>query len=35
MLALLRVTVEAFHTDPATGEVDETARLVPGLRTAD
>lgn len=35
MLALLRVTIEAFHTDPDTGEVDETARLVPGLRTAD
>jgi integrase len=35
MLALLRVTVEAFHTDPETGEIDETSRLVPGLRTAD
>jgi integrase len=35
MLALLRVTIEAFHTDPETGEVDETSRLVPGLRTAD
>lgn len=35
MLELLRVVVEAFHTDPETGDVDETSRLVPGLRTAD
>lgn len=35
MLEPLRIAIEAFHTDPDTGEVDETARLVPGLRTAD
>jgi integrase len=35
MLEPLRIAIEAFHTDPETGEVDETARLVPGLRTAD
>jgi hypothetical protein len=35
MLELLRVAVEAFHTDPETDEVDETSRLVPGLQTAD
>ena len=35
MLELLRVAIEAFHTDPETGEIDKTARLVPGLRTAD
>jgi integrase len=35
MLEPLRVAIEAFHTEPETGEIDETARLVPGLRTAD
>lgn len=35
MLEPLRIAIEAFHTDPDTGEVDETARLVQGLRTAD
>ena len=35
MLQPLRIAIEAFHTDPETGEVDETARLVPGLRSAD
>lgn len=35
MLELLRVTIEAFHTDPETGDVEETSGLVPGLRTAD
>jgi hypothetical protein len=35
MLELLRVAVEAFHTDPDTGELEETSRLVPGLRAAD
>lgn len=35
MLELLRVTIQAFHTDPETGDVEETSRLVPGLRTAD
>jgi hypothetical protein len=35
MLQPLRIAIEALHTDPETGEVDETARLVPGLRSAD
>jgi transposase len=35
MLDLLRVAVEAFHTDPETGDPYETSRLVPGLRAAD
>jgi hypothetical protein len=35
MLDLLRVVVEAFHTDPETGDADETSRLVPGLRADD
>jgi integrase len=35
MLKLLRVVIEAFHADPSTGEVDETSRLVPGLRNED
>lgn len=35
MLELLRVAIEAFHTDPDTGDAEETSRLVPGLRTAD
>ena len=35
MLELLCIVVEAFHTDPETEDVDESCRLVPGLRTAD
>lgn len=35
MMQLLRVAIEAFHTDPETGEVDRDARLVPGLHAAD
>lgn len=31
MMDLLRVAIEAFHTDPDTGIVDSTARLVPGI----
>jgi integrase len=31
MMDLLRVAIEAFHTDPDTGEVDTSARLVPGI----
>ena len=31
MMELLRVAIEAFHTDPDTGTVDSTARLVPGI----
>lgn len=34
VLAMLRVVVAAFHTDPLTGEVDGRARLVPGLADA-
>ena len=33
LMELLRVAIEAFHTDPDTGEIDTTARLVPGLQT--
>jgi integrase len=32
MMELLRVAIEAFHTDPDTGTVDQTARLVPGIQ---
>ena len=35
MMALLRVTIGAFHTDPASGDVDVRARLVPGLKHHD
>ena len=35
MLELLRVAIEAFHTDPDTGDTDVNARLIPGLRAAD
>jgi integrase len=31
MMELLRVAIEAFHADPDTGEIDPTARLVPGI----
>ena len=34
MMELFRVAIEAFHTDPETGAVDPTARLVPGLHEA-
>ena len=30
---LVRVAIDAFHTDPDTGQVDAAARLVPGLQT--
>lgn len=35
MLELLRVAIEAFHTDPDTGDAHVEARLIPGLRAAD
>jgi integrase len=35
MMELLRVALEAFHTDPDSGDAEETARLVPGLRHGD
>ena len=35
MMELLRVALEAFHTDPESGDAEETARLVPGLRGGD
>ena len=34
MMDLLRVVIEAFHTDPDTGEVNTAARLVPGIHEA-
>ena len=35
MMELLRVAIDAFHTDPESGDPDEMARLVPGIRIAD
>lgn len=35
MMELIRIAVDAFHTDSETSEVHEAARLVPGLRTDD
>jgi integrase len=35
MMELIRVAVDAFHTDPETGDADEVARLVPGIRIED
>jgi integrase len=35
LMALIRIIVTAFHTDPDTGEVNVHARLVPGLQAAD
>jgi integrase len=34
LMEVLRVVIEAFHTDPDTGQVDTAARLVPGIRVA-
>ncbi|MGH9082965.1 MAG: hypothetical protein ACRDWN_06440, partial [Acidimicrobiales bacterium] len=31
LMDLLRVAIEAFHTDPDSGEIDPAARLVPGV----
>ncbi|MDA8359373.1 MAG: hypothetical protein M0Z95_24420, partial [Actinomycetota bacterium] len=35
MMELLRVAIEAFHTDPDTGAVDPAARLVPGIHAGE
>jgi len=35
LMDLIRVAIDAFHTDPDTGQVDTAARLVPGLQTPD
>jgi integrase len=35
MMELFRVVIEAFHTDPDSGEVDASARLVPGIHLID
>jgi integrase len=35
MMELIRVAIDAFHTDPDTGAVDQVARLVPGIHKAD
>lgn len=32
MMELLRVGIAAFHTEPDSGTVDHTARLVPGIQ---
>jgi hypothetical protein len=34
VMVMLRVVIAVFHTDPDTGEVDMTARLIPGLQQA-
>jgi hypothetical protein len=34
LTALLRIIIEAFHTDPVTGEIDLDARLIPTIRSA-
>ncbi|MHB1929824.1 MAG: hypothetical protein ACYCUG_10470 [Acidimicrobiales bacterium] len=34
LMVVMRVVIEAFHTDPDTGAVDTAARLVPGIRAA-
>ena len=34
MMELLRVAIDAFHTDPDTGVIDPAARLVPGILQA-
>jgi len=35
LMDLVRVAIDAFHTDPDTGQVNAAARLVPGLQTPD
>jgi AcrR family transcriptional regulator len=34
MLDLIRLSIDAFHTDPETGHTDPADRLVPGIREA-
>lgn len=34
MMEMIRVVIDAFHTDPTTGQVDLQARLVPGLHNS-
>ena len=34
VLELIHLSIEAFHTDPVTGRVDPSDRLVPGIREA-
>jgi integrase len=33
LMELIRVAIDAFHTDPDNGDIDPAARLVPGLQT--
>lgn len=35
MMKLFRIVIEAFHTHPDTGEMDRSARLVPGIHEVD
>ncbi|MHB1986642.1 MAG: hypothetical protein ACYCSF_01455 [Acidimicrobiales bacterium] len=35
VMELLRVAIEAFHTDPDTGAVDSSTRLVPGIHVGE
>ena len=34
VLELIHLSIDAFHTDPATGHIDPTDRLVPGIHEA-
>jgi hypothetical protein len=34
MLELIHLSIDAFHADPATGHIDPTDRLVPGIHEA-
>jgi integrase len=33
LMELIRVAIDPFHTDPDTGEVDSSGRLIPGLQS--
>ncbi len=35
LASLIRVVIAAFHTDPLTGEVDLSARLIPAIRAGE
>jgi hypothetical protein len=35
VMSLIRIVIEAHHTDPVSGEVDGEARLIPGLQKDD
>jgi transposase-like protein len=35
MMEIIRVAIEAFHTDPDTSEINQSARLIPDLQATD